>query len=76
MKGSQAITAALKLFEKANVGDVRVVKLMEGSGSGDDWEDLKIEIEYAIDGDYTESDKNPFTVEVGVVDGKIKAVRL
>ncbi len=76
MTGAQAINQAMKVFAKAKVGDLRTVALMEGYGSGDCWEQIRIHIGYAIDGDYTESDKNPFEVNVYEQDGKIHAERI
>lgn len=65
MTTAQAINAAMKVFNKENkTGDIRTVALQEGSGANGRWEHLRIRIGYAIDGDYTESDKNPFEVNV------------
>ena len=75
MKASQAINKAMAVFNKAKKGDLRTVELWEGSGTGDNWTYLRIHIGYAVDGDYTESDANPFVVSVyQTEDGKIHAV--
>ena len=68
MKASQAINKAMAVFNKAKKGDLRTVELWEGSGTGDNWTDLRIHIGYAVDGD-------PFVVSVyQTEDGKIHAV--
>ena len=75
MKASQAINKAMAVFNKATKGDLSTLELWEGSGTGDNWTDLRIHIGYAVDGDYTESDANPFVVSVyQTEDGKIHAV--
>ena len=75
MKASQAINKAMAVFNKAKQGDLRTVELWEGYGTGEHWTDLRIHIGYAVDGDYTESDANPFVVSVyQTEDGKIHAV--
>lgn len=77
MTGTQAIRKAMAVFNKAKVGDIRTVSLLEGCGSGDKWVQLTIRIGYAIDGDYTESDKNPFEVSiVEKMNGEIIAERM
>ena len=38
MTGAKAINKAMAVFNKAKVGDIRSIELMEGSGSGDKWE--------------------------------------
>lgn len=77
MTGAQAINKAMAVFNKAKIGDIRTVMLMEGTGSGDKWKQVTIRIEYAINGDYTESDRNPFEAKVTeTLDGKITAERI
>ncbi len=76
MTGSQAIRKAMTVFDKEGKGDIRTVTLMEGRGCGDQWSQLTIHIGYAINGDYTESDKRPFMVDVRDEDGKISAARI
>lgn len=76
MTGTQAINKAMAVFNKEGKGDIRTVALMEGSGCGNKWSQITIHIGYAINGDYTESDKNPFEVNVYESDGKIKAERI
>ena len=49
---------------------------MEGYGENGIWTQLTLEIEYAIDGDYAESDAHPFEVNVYEKDGKIYAERV
>lgn len=74
MKISRAINAAMKEFDKANKkGDreIRTIALQEGWGHEDSYRDLTIKIEYAINGDYAESDSNPFIVTVYDNDGTI-----
>lgn len=74
MKISKAINAAMKEFDKANKeGDreIRTIALQEGWGHEDSYRSLTIKIEYAINGDYTESDKKPFIVTVYDNDGTI-----
>lgn len=77
MTGTKAISKAMAVFKKEGKGDIRTVALMEGSGSGDEWTQVIVHIGYAVNGDYTESDKTPF--EVNVVeqpDGAITAERI
>lgn len=77
MTSAKAISKAMALFKKAKVGDIRTISLMEGSGNGDKWVQLTIHIEYAVNGDYTESDKNPFKVNVvEKMNGEIIAERI
>lgn len=77
MKASQAINKAMEVFNKAKKGDLRTVELWEGTGSGDRWQSLRIHIGYAINGEYTESDANPFVVSVyQTADGKIHAEQI
>lgn len=82
MTTAQAINKAIQVFNKASKGGVRTVALMEGTGPIRDdkgretWKQIVIRIGYAIDGDYTESDANPFEVNVYVADGKICAERV
>ena len=74
MRISKAINAAMKEFDKANKkGDreIRTIALQEGWGHEDSYRDLTIKIEYAINGDYAESDSNPFIVTVYDNDGTI-----
>lgn len=65
---SKAITAATREFErtigKEKKAEIRNVYLQEGSGQENKYSQIVIKIEYAIDGDYRESDKNPFYVNV------------
>lgn len=65
---SKAITAATKEFErtigKEKKAEIRNVYLQEGSGQKNKYSEIVIKIEYAIDGDYRKSDKNPFYVKV------------
>lgn len=62
----KAISKAIALFNCAGLGDIRTIELYEGSGSGNKWTSLLIHIGYAKDGDYTESDKNPFLASIRV----------
>lgn len=73
MTTAQAINKAMQVFNKDKKvkGNIRTVALWEGTGSGDRWQDLRIHIGYAVDGDYTESDANPYVVSVWERDGKI-----
>lgn len=79
MTTAQAINKAIQVFNKAKKGGVRTVALMEGTGpirddkGGETWKQIVIRIGYAIDGDYSESDANPFEVNVYEADGKIYA---
>ena len=73
---STEINKAMAIFNKEGKGEIRTVDLQEGSGNGDNWSQLLIRIGYAIDGDYTESDKRPFEVNVYESEGKIKAERI
>jgi len=50
-----------------------VVELWECSGRGKQVTDADIRVSYAINGDYSESDKTPFVVRVSERDGKITA---
>lgn len=65
---SKAITTATREFErttgKEKKAEIRNVYLQEGSGQENEYSQIVIKIEYAIDGDYRESDKNPFYVKV------------
>lgn len=76
MKASRAVTAAVKLFEKEKVGDFRTLAFWEMSGADNNFDYVLINIKYAIDGDYTESDAHPFLVGVSEVDGKPVARRV
>lgn len=77
MTGAKAINKAMAVFNKAKVGDIRSIELMEGSGSGDKWVQITIRIGYSVNGDYTESDKNPFEVTVTEREnGEIVATRI
>lgn len=73
---STAINKAMAVFNKEGKGEIRTVALQEGSGSGNKWSQLRIRVEYAINDDYTESDKRPFEVNVYESEGKIKAERI
>ena len=67
----------MAVFKKAKLGDIRTVELMEGSGSGDKWVQVAVRIGYSVNGDYTESDKNPFEVNVvEKMNGEIIAERI
>lgn len=71
---AKAISKAMAVFDKAKPeGSIRVAELWECSGRGKTVTDADIRIGYAIDGDYSESDKNPFVVRVRERDGKITA---
>lgn len=62
---AQAIKKAMKNFRKdIPKGSIRTIRLLSGSGTGESWSKLTIGIEYAINGDYTQSDKNPYCVTV------------
>lgn len=77
MTGAKAISKAMAVFKKAKLGDIRTVELMEGSGSGDMWVQVVVRIGYSVNGDYSESDKKPF--EINVVEktsGEIVAERI
>ena len=77
MTGIKAIKEAMKVFKKAHVGDIRTISLMEGSGSGDKWSSVTIQIGYAVNGDYSESDRAPFVVKVDEdKEGNFGAVRI
>lgn len=77
MTTARAINKAMALFNREKVGDIRTVSLMEGSGSGSKWTQLTIRIGYSKNGDYTESDKNPFEVNVvEKMNGEIVAERI
>ena len=67
MTTAQAIRKAMTQFKKdLPDADIRTIKLLEGSGNGNEgvWENLTIGIEYAVNGDYTRSDKFPYQVTV------------
>ena len=73
----KAISEAIRVFIKTKIGKLSAVKLLEGSGDGNKWEDVSIRIEYSIDGDYTQSDNEWFVVNVyRGEDGKVKAERV
>lgn len=69
----KAIDKALAAFEKTKKGDIRGVSLWEFSGKGNKFDYVLVRVEYAVDGDYSESDKNPLTVAVRECGGKITA---
>jgi hypothetical protein len=71
MKLSKAIEKAMQIFEKRDLGDIRLVSIWEVSGFGDNVDHATIHIEYAKNGKYVESDKNSFLVSVNEEDGKI-----
>lgn len=72
----KAISKAMTVFNKECKGEIRTIALQEGSGNGDKWSQLLIRIGYAVNGDYTESDKRPFEVNVYESEGEIKAERV
>lgn len=61
---AKAMTKAMAVFEKEGRGEIRAVKLLECYGRGNNIASASIQIEYAIDGDYTESDNAPYIVNV------------
>ncbi len=67
----KAIDKALAAFEKTGKGEIRGASLYEMSGKGKNVDYARIRVEYAVDGDYSESDKTPFMVVVRERDGKI-----
>ncbi len=69
----KAIDKALAAFEKTGKGEIRGASLWEMSGKGKNVDYALVRVEYAVDGDYSESDKTPFTVAVSERDGKITA---
>lgn len=73
MKASQAVSAAVRAFERAKVGDFRTCEFWEMSGSGNNFDYAYIHIGYAVNGEYTQSEKTPFLVKVNDRDGKIVA---
>lgn len=72
---AKAMTKAMAVFEKEKRGDIRAVKLLECYGRGNNLASASIQIEYAIDGDYTESDNTPYIVNVSDGLGGIIAER-
>lgn len=67
MTTAQGIRKAMTQLKKdLPDADIRTIKLLEGSGNGNEgaWENLTIGIEYAVNGDYTRSDKFPYQVTV------------
>lgn len=72
---AQAMTKAMKVFEKEGRGEIRAVKLLECYGRGNNLASASVQIEYAIDGDYTESDNAPYIVNVSDGIGGIIAVQ-
>ena len=71
----QAMTKAMKVFEKEGRGEIRAVKLLECYGRGKNLASASIQIEYAINGDYAESDNVPYIVNVSDGLGGIVAVQ-
>lgn len=68
-----AIKRAMREFAVAkSKGDVnksaeiRSIYLQEGSGSGRNWTELSIRVEYAVDGDYSYSDSCPYIAYISV----------
>lgn len=76
MKISQAIMKAMKVFEKEQHGEIRNVLLQEGYGRDNIYSNILLRIEYAVDGDYSESDKTPYLVRVSDGLGGIIAERV
>ena len=72
---AQAMTKAMKVFEKEGRGEIRAVKLLECYGRGNNLASARVQIEYAINGDYTESDNAPYIVNVADGLGGIVAVQ-
>lgn len=71
---AKAISKAMAVFDKAKPeGSIRVVELWECSGRGKTVIDADIHIGYAVHGDYSESERNPFVVRVVERDGKVTA---
>lgn len=71
---AKAISKAMAVFDKEKPeGSIRIVELWECSGRGKKVTDADIRVGYAINGDYSESDRNPFVVRVREHDGKITA---
>lgn len=73
----QATCKAIQLFERMTKGtkyDFRVAEPYEFSGNERDCDSALIHIQFAIDGDYSFSDINPFMVKVWKNEfGKIEA---
>ncbi len=71
----QAMQKAIKHFEreakKRPGAEIRNVKSYEMSGRGNSVESATFKIDYAIDGDYTQSDKYPYLIHVFQRDGKV-----
>lgn len=61
-----AIRHAVRAFRKAieDKGDIRSIDFLEGIGQSNDWQSVTFRIKYVVDGDSTESDKNPFCIRV------------
>lgn len=81
MTTEKAINAAIQQFKvmqafKKAKGDIRTIALQEASGKPNAWTNVTIHIGYAVNGDYTESDNNPFLVNVHVSDGKLIAEQI
>lgn len=74
---AKAIDKAMVLFNCAGLGNIRTIELLEGSGAGDKWTSIDIHIGYSRNGDYTESDANPFIARIKVYgDNDISVARV
>jgi hypothetical protein len=69
MKLSSAIKKAMQIFEKRNLGDIRVISIFEVSGLGDDVDHALVRIEYKCK--YFKDDIRQFMVSVDEAEGKI-----
>ena len=72
---TMAINQAMKEFNKAKIGDLAKISVLEGGLIGKRLKQVLIGIEYSINGDYTESNNNPFEIKVYEKDGKIYTKR-
>lgn len=72
---AKAMAKAMAVFEKEKRGEIRAVTLQESYGRANNLASASIRIEYAIDGDYTESDNAPYIVNVSDGLGGIVAER-
>lgn len=72
----QAMQKAIRLFEhnakKIPGAEIRGVFACEMSGHGNTVESATLRIHYAINGDYTQSDKHPYLIHVYLRDNKVR----
>lgn len=65
MKISQAIKEAMKIFEREEKqAEIKAIYLLSWKKSGKRYNDIRLRIEYTINGSYEESDTHPYILIV------------